>query len=442
MKSSLRRAPLHPDVPLLARVPAFTILPEAVLAGLTETCPVVTFAAGETLLEQGEPGDHALAILSGRVEVVNDSRHGRAHVGELAAPHLIGEVAALAEMPRTASVVALEPVHARRLSRAQMLELARLTPETLQVVIGHLGQQIRGLNAALGLYAAGCEALGNNSLDLSILEDLSRPAVQVAGFARAFEGLARNITRERRQRAEMESAALLQRTMLPQDMTGLPPCGRAEIAALMIPARNVGGDFYDAFMIGHDKLALVVGDVCGKGVPASLFMCVSVTTLRMVARDREALGPMVDHVNDLLCAQNPSGMFATAFFAVLDLPTRRLDFVNCGHNRPYLLRADGSVEALPAGGVPLGVMPGRSFVQRSVDLAPGDGLFLFTDGVTESNDPDHREFGDERLAATLADHAGAAPGELCAAVAAAVERFAGAAEQFDDITCLAARLRA
>ena len=243
----------------------------------------------------------------------------------------------------------------------------------------------------------------------------------------------------------MESAALIQRTMLPQDMTALPPCGRAAVAGLMLPARNVGGDFYDAFMIGEDRLALIVGDVCGKGVPASLFMCVTVTTLRMAARgggklEREGLAAMVDQVNALLCAQNPSGMFATATFGVLDLAAGRFDYVNCGHNPPFVMRADGTNEQLPAGGIPLGVMPGKRFAMRSVELGPGDGVFLFTDGVSESNDPEAREFGEDRLSAALVRHAALPPGALVEAVAAEVEAFAGSAEQFDDITCLAARL--
>lgn len=437
---------LEAELDLLARIPAFAILPRDVLARIASG-PLETFAPGELLLEQGEPGRHALALLSGEVEVFNDSRHGRARVGEIAAPALVGEVAALAEMPRTASIVALTQVTARRLERPLMLDLARLTPETLQLVIGHLGGQLRSLNSALGLYAAGCEALGNNSLDLSILEDLSRPAPAMAGFAKAFEHLARNITRERRARAEMESAALIQRTMLPQDMSALPPCGRAAVAGLMLPARNVGGDFYDAFMIGDDRLALIVGDVCGKGVPASLFMCVTVTTLRMAARggdklERDGLAAMVDQVNALLCSQNPSGMFATATFGVLDLAARRFDYVNCGHNPPFVLRADGSNEQLPAGGIPLGVIAGKRFAQRSVELTRGDGVFLFTDGVSESNDPEAREFGEDRLAAALVRHAALPPGALVAAIAAEVEAFAGPAEQFDDITCLAARLTA
>ena len=428
------------ELDLLARIPAFAILPRDALARIA-ACPLESFAPGALVFEQGEPGRYAFALVSGSVEVVNDSRHGRARVGELVAPALIGEVAALAEMPRTASVIALEPVTARRLERALMLELARLTPETLQLVIGHLGQQLRSLNSALGLYAAGCEALGNNSLDLAILDDLSRPAAAMAGFAKAFDNLARNIARERRTRNELESAALIQRTMLPQDMTALPPCGRAEVAGLMLPARNVGGDFYDAFMIGEDRLALIVGDVCGKGVPASLFMCVTVTTLRMAARDDDGLAAMADRVNALLCAQNPSNMFATAAFGVLDLKARRFDYVNCGHNPPVVLRADGAIEPLSAGGIPLGVVPGKRFTERSVDLGPGDGIFLFTDGVTESNDTGAREYGDDRLAAALARHSADSPAILVEAIAADVAAFAGAAEQFDDITCLAARLK-
>lgn len=436
------------DLAMLRRIPAFARLPEPMLIALAGTCPVRHFAPGAALLKQNGRGDHALALLSGEVEIVHDARHGREPRARLAGPTLVGEVGALANLRRNASVVAVTAVRALRIERGQLCDLGRLAPDALLTVIGDLGRQIHGLNGALGLYAAGCEALGEDSLDPAILESLSHPAPALQSFATAFGKLAHTIARERKSRAEMASAALLQRAMLPSADAGLPPCGRCDIAGLMEPARNVGGDFFDIFMLDDDHVALIIGDVCGKGVPACLFMSVTLTMLRLAARDASHGGPedagarlaaMIGRVNDMICEQNASAMFATALYGVLDLRDGRFDYVNCGHEPPFVLRRAGTLTREPNGGVPLGVVPGKRFAARALDLAPGDGLFLFTDGINESTGPGGEQFGDARLAETLHRLAGAgAAAALVAGVAAEVTRFAGVAEPFDDITCLAA----
>ena len=179
----------------------------------------------------------------------------------------------------------------------------------------------------MGLYAAGCAAIGNDDFDPAILDALSNPSAPLSTFAAAFEALAKTIARERTMRVDMAAAAALQLAMLPHDGLDLPLCRRCDVAGLMQPAREVGGDFYDIAMLDDDRLAFTVGDVCGKGVAASLFMTVTLTMLRLAARDAagrdEGIAAMIDRVNTTLCAQNPSGMFATAGYGVLDLATRR-----------------------------------------------------------------------------------------------------------------------
>jgi sigma-B regulation protein RsbU (phosphoserine phosphatase) len=202
----------------------------------------------------------------------------------------------------------------------------------------------------------------------------------------------------------------------------------------------VGGDFYDVFMLDEDRLVLVIGDVCGKGVPASLFMSVTMTALRLAARERSSVQETVETANAMLCAQNPTLMFATMVYGVLDLRDGGFEYASCGHNPPFVLRSDTGCAPLPTGGPPLGLVPGKRFQSRSIGLRPGDGLFLFTDGVTESIDPSGVEFGDERLARTLERQPRAAAAALVEAVMADVEAFAAGAEPFDDVTCLAARL--
>jgi serine phosphatase RsbU (regulator of sigma subunit) len=304
-------------------------------------------------------------------------------------------------------------------------------------VIAQLGHHIHHVNQALGLFSDGFEALERDDLDLTILDDLNNPVEEVRDFAVAFKRLAHRIGAERRNRDEMASAALIQRSMLPEPLEAALLRGRATVFGDMKPAREVGGDLYDIFMLDDDHLAIAVGDVCGKGVPASLFMSVTITTLRLAVRGWKSLPKMLQSANELLCARNPTLMFTTLFFGVLDLNDGRLEYANCGHNPPVVLCREEGSQLLPSGGWPLGLAAERTIRTAEVNLGPGDGLFLFTDGVTECLDCDGVLYGDERLRATLERCAGLEAEPLVAAAMADVAAFAAGAEPFDDITCLA-----
>jgi len=421
----------------LRAVPVFQDMPGNALAALARESVLVEFLPGDRLLVQSEVGDFALVIVSGDVSVVNESAHGDSLLGQLSAPVMVGEVAALGRLPRTAGVVAVTPVSAMRLPREVLARVCQRRPEILQSVISQLGQHLLRVSNALGLFSTGLTALERDDFDPTILDDLNHPTPEVRDFAEAFERLAHRITIERRHRDEMASAALIQLAMLPTDLHALPLAGRAEVFADIKPARDVGGDLYDVFMLDDTHLAVAIGDVCGKGVPASLFMSATATTLRISARNWHSLPAMLTSANDLLCARNPTMMFATLFFGVLDLDSGRFEYANCGHNPPLAIDRDGAVRVFAHGGAPLGLAPGRAITSASIDLAAGDGLFLFTDGVTESVDETGELYGDARLQSTLARLAGLDAAGRVQEVIADVTRFAGAADQFDDITCLA-----
>jgi sigma-B regulation protein RsbU (phosphoserine phosphatase) len=238
----------------------------------------------------------------------------------------------------------------------------------------------------------------------------------------------------------MASAALIQRAMLPGDLSSLTLDGRFDAFGDMQAARDVGGDFYDVFMLDGGRLALTIGDVCGKGVPASLFMSQTMTTLRMAFRQQASISEILEVADDMLCAHNPSLMFATAFCGVLDLADGRFEYANCGHCPPLVLRADGACESLPGGGAPLGLVPGRRIAAHEITLRRGDGVLLYTDGVTESVDPEGDEYGEGRLSAILRTGDPAGAEALVKAVMEDVARFTAGADPFDDITCLAATL--
>jgi sigma-B regulation protein RsbU (phosphoserine phosphatase) len=229
---------------------------------------------------------------------------------------------------------------------------------------------------------------------------------------------------------ELEIARRMQQAILPR---GAPPAPQVILDATMIPAREVGGDFYDWFMLDDRRLALVVADVSGKGVPAAFFMAVTRTLLRSTAAFVSHPAQVLARLNDELAAENDETLFVTLFYAVLDVQTGQLDSVNAGHNPPLLRRADGHVQALPRGRNPmLAAWPGLQFQADRSWLAPGDGLLMYTDGITEAQDAAGALFGEPALVAALAT-AGDQPVQP---LVEAVRRFESGAPQFDDITCM------
>jgi sigma-B regulation protein RsbU (phosphoserine phosphatase) len=206
----------------------------------------------------------------------------------------------------------------------------------------------------------------------------------------------------------------------------------------MHPAREVGGDFYDAVGVDGQRVLIAVGDVSGKGMPAALFMVRSITVLRMAALRADPADELLGRVNALLCENNPSELFTTAFAAVVDAANGTMTCYNGGHPLPLLSRAGGPFEplSLPRCLV-VGILDGVPYPAVTLNLGPGDRLVAFSDGVTEAEDSAGGMFGEERLRETLdacrrQDAAG-----MVEAVRAAIERFVGDAPQSDDITLLA-----
>ena len=233
---------------------------------------------------------------------------------------------------------------------------------------------------------------------------------------------------------ELDVASKMQKSILP---TRFPKRGDYEVFAHMEPARNVGGDFYDIIQLEGGRLGLCIADVSDKGVPAALFMMSSRTLLKGASIGCENPGDVLREVNDLLRETNETEMFVTLLYGIYDPATGDFTYANGGHNEPLLVRPDGSSSLLPrTGGVILGVIPGIEFDQNTVNLAPGDTLFMYTDGVTEAMDMQAEEFGMERLGDIFAGSPPTDAKEITMSVFGAVHDFAGETPQSDDITCL------
>ncbi|MET4580116.1 PP2C family protein-serine/threonine phosphatase [Ottowia thiooxydans] len=235
---------------------------------------------------------------------------------------------------------------------------------------------------------------------------------------------------------ELEIARTMQLSILPRSA---PPTEAAAVSALMVPAKEVGGDFYDYFLMKDGRLAMVVADVSGKGIPAAFFMAISRTLLKNIAQFLQEPADIIERLNEQLCAENEQMMFVTVFLCVLDLESGALDYVNAGHNPPLLMRADGAVEDMPRGqNMALAVMEDIKFKQGRVQLNPGDTLLLYTDGVTEAANPEGSLFGESRLNA-LASEYKAPNSDFPEVLLEAVRQFEAGAPQTDDITLVTAR---
>lgn len=234
---------------------------------------------------------------------------------------------------------------------------------------------------------------------------------------------------------ELKIASTVQMSILPRTAIKDP---RVNLSARIIPAQEVGGDFYDYAILDDHHLSFVIADVSGKGIPAALFMAISRTLLKSISMFVATPKSCIQRLNDLLAAENDQMLFVTLFYGILDLRTGVLQFVNAGHHRPYLLRRGGALELAPGiNGPAVGVMQGIGYEQGELVLEPGETLYLYTDGITEAFDPNQNLYGNDRLEAALAampTHA--CPDTISDRIIEDVRAFEQDARQTDDITSL------
>ena len=240
--------------------------------------------------------------------------------------------------------------------------------------------------------------------------------------------------------AELSIASQIQADMLPRIFPPFPDRADFDIYASMDPAKEVGGDFYDFFLVDDTHLCLVMADVSGKGVPAALFMVIAKTLIKNQALLGRSPSEILANVNQQLCDGNEAELFVTVWLAVVDLTTGQGLAVNAGHEHPTLRRAGGQYELIQYRHSPaVAVMEGMRFRQHEFQLNPGDSLFVYTDGVPEATDAKNELYGAERMLAALNRDPDAAPEQVLSAVRQGVDAFVGDAPQFDDLTMLCLR---
>ncbi len=243
--------------------------------------------------------------------------------------------------------------------------------------------------------------------------------------------------REERINAELSLATRIQANALPKTFPPFPDRKEFDIYASMTPAKEVGGDLYDFFLMDEDHLCLVIGDVSGKGVPASLFMMVALTLIHHVAMREKSPAKILEAVNREICSRNPEEMFVTVWLGVLEISTGKLTAANAGHEYPAVKKAYGHFELLKdRHGMVVGGIDMARYREYEIPMERGDKIFVYTDGVPEATDAAEAFYTTDRMISALRSGENGSPQEILGTVADSVRAFAGAAPQFDDLTML------
>lgn len=410
---------------MLARVPLFQSLPESEIHHLAETLTSRQVPHDTVLFYEGEAGQHFYILRDGELQVVKgigspderviNVRHPGEFIGEMSLFNRDGK--------RTASV--------RAHGEAKLWEMTRADFDSLLVRQPHLAyEMVRVLSNRL------TDAHNNAMADLI---DKNRMLEQAnVELAQAYEELkeaqAQVIEKEKLER-ELQLAAEIQMSILPRN---LPRLKDFSFGAKMVPARAVGGDLYDFIPLGDDAIAVVIGDVSDKGVPAAIFMAQTHALIRSEARQNSSPRETLERVNRYLLEMNASGLFVTVLYGIIDRPTREFRYARAGHELPIIRKPNGEIYTAPQGqGAPLGLFDFVVLDEGTLSLPPHTTVLLVTDGVTETFNLEREQFGSERIHALLSREGHASAQKLCDDFLESVMAFRGDAPVHDDITLVA-----
>jgi sigma-B regulation protein RsbU (phosphoserine phosphatase) len=292
------------------------------------------------------------------------------------------------------------------------------------------------------------QAMNNGAFDFATkpidLDDLSvtiKKAIEQIQYIREMQEDSAQLESIK---GDLAIAHEIQLAILPRIFPPFPENeAQLDIAAMMMAAKDVGGDFYDFFRIDNNQIGFVIADVSGKGIPAAIFMAVSRTLVRATGIREGSPAECMNYANDLLTKESVDCMFVTVFYGIYNIQTGEITYCNAGHTPPYVMKKDGRIEELPTSQDPMvGAVEGMTYHEAKVKLEVGDSLFMFTDGITEAMNSQLEEFGDDRLVETLEGVVLKNCQEIIDAVTSDVKAFVGEAEQSDDITMLVLKRKA
>lgn len=400
---------------LLAQAPLFNGLPEDEIKKLTETLSVREVPPKTILFKEGEIGDRFYIIIQGHIEVIKALGTPEERFIGLRGPgEFVGEMSLINRAGlRTASVRSLGPAHLWEMSHEEFDALLHRQPTMAFELINVLSQRLTAAHD-------------------STIEDLQ---VKNRELRQAYEELkaaqTQIIEKERLER-ELQVAFEIQTSILPQT---LPEFAGYDFGALMVPARAVGGDFYDIIPLSQNKVGIVIGDVADKGVPSAIFMAQTHALLYAMSTRNAAPARVLQRVNQLLMKIGESSLFVTVLYGILDRRTNTFSYARAGHELPLIVSSDGLIQLAPySEGQLLGILEKPTLDEQTVSIPPGGLILLYTDGVTDARHPNGDAFGLERLTSELEVKGSDSAQGLCDRLWQTLQDFQSKTAQEDDVT--------
>lgn len=410
---------------MLARVPLFTALPPAAIHALAESMTVRRVPAGTVLFYEGDEGEHFYILREGEIEIVKSiNTPDERLVNVRRAGEFIGEMSLInREGKRTASVRASREAVLWEMTRAEFDALLAQYPFLAYEMVRVLSNRLADAhNRAMTDLIDKNRALEQANTELA------------EAYAELQAAQAQLIEKEKLER-ELQLAAEIQMSILPRALPKLPDY---TFGATIVPARAVGGDLYDFIPLSEDALAIVIGDVSDKGVPAAIFMAQTHALIRAEARQNRSPRETLERVNGYLLEMNAAGLFVTVLYGILERTGGTFRYARAGHELPLVRDRNGAVHIAPHGaGAPLGIFDWVVLDEGEVVLPPGSTMLLITDGVTEALNQKREQFGEERTQEQLAANGGGDAQSLCQRMLDAVAHFRGDAPVHDDVTLVA-----
>jgi serine phosphatase RsbU (regulator of sigma subunit) len=400
---------------LLARAPIFKGLPEEEIKKLTETLRVLEIPPSTILFQEGDVGDRFYIIIQGQIEVIKaiDTPEERL-IGVRGPGEFVGELSLINRAGlRMASVRSSGPAHLWEMSHEEFDDLLHQQPSMAFELINVLSQRLTTAHD-------------------STITDLQNKNRELTKAYEELKAAQEQIIEKERLEKELQVAFEIQTSILPQT---LPELDGYNFGALMVPARAVGGDFYDIISLSPDKVGIIIGDVADKGVPSAIFMSQTHALLYAMATRDAPPDRVLQRVNELLLKIGESSLFVTVLYGVLDKRTNHFTYARAGHELPIIISADGKAETAPYDqGQLMGVLEEPILDEQIVTIPPGGMIFLYTDGVIDARHANGDSFGMERLINEVGNSRAGSAQEECDRLWQSLSTFQSKDAQEDDVT--------
>ena len=403
---------------LLAKIPLFADLPANELDRILSVLNVKELIDREILFREGDTGEHFYLVMAGELEVLMAAgQMEELQLNIMRAGEHFGEMSLI--LPgghRTATVRARGAATLLSLSRAQFLDLTQKYPELSTSMVRVLSQRLDNTNT-------------------QTFHDLTEKNKQLQTAYDELKAAQAQLVEKERLERELQVAADIQLSILPDE---LPKVDGFNFGARILPARQVGGDLYDVFLLKDEKVGVVIGDVADKGVPSAIFMARAHALIMAEADMGLTAGEVMRVVNRHITRLQKSTQFVTVLYGILDLKTREFSYARAGHEPPLLLHPDGTVERIPhSSGMALGLWDAITLDERTLILPQGSTFLLFTDGLTDCRDTLGEPFGLQRIKETLADLSNVNAQQACDHLLETLMNFQDGSKQDDDVTLVA-----